>query len=58
MSNPTQSVQPRNTTHAIRLLRIGESLTLEGRGRSLASMASKLVHAKFHRSGGTLTRTA
>jgi hypothetical protein len=55
---PTNAVTPRDTMHAIKLLRVGQSLTREGRGRSLASMASKLVHAKFSRHGDTLTRTA
>ena len=58
MSQPATTVQPRNTTHAIRLLQVGQSLTIEGRGKSLASIASKLVHAKFRRSGDTLTRLA
>lgn len=54
----TEPITPRNTTHAIRLLKVGESITIAGRGRSLASMASKLVHARFTRTGDTLRRTA
>ena len=34
MSQPATTVQPRNTTHAIRLLQVGQSLTIEGRGKS------------------------
>jgi len=58
MTTPTTAPAPRNTTHAIRLLQIGESITIAGRGKSLASIASKLVHAKFTRTGDTLRRVA
>jgi carbon monoxide dehydrogenase subunit G len=53
---PGKPIQPGSVMNRLRELKPGESITLEGRGRSMRAMAAKLVHARYTQRGDTVTR--